>query len=243
MKYINFQRLIAVVSAGFILLSINGCQKKEASNINDVPKVENYQYIQPPSTSEPNITNNNSLIDKIEDESIITANESKENEVVKYFEDLETEVTSYINQDNFDNLKEKIKSIAITGIDFVFYGTEIKGVTFDELTTATKEKIMNIVASIDSKIESKLPGYKETMKDKFGQGYGYVTEKLKQGLDYVDSKLDEKYGQKYQGTKDKTTEIVENIKEGASNIFEEASEQASNGWSKIKEWYENKTGK
>jgi len=243
MKYINIQKLIAIISAGFILLSISGCQKKEVSNNNDSSNVENSQHVETPSTNDSNINEDNKLIDTIINQPTTTIPEEKENEIVTYFENLEAEVTSYINQDNFDKVKEKVKNIAITGIDFIFYGTEIKGVTFDGLTIETKEKIMNIVASIDSKIEAKIPGYKETIKDKFGQGYSYVTEKLHEGIDYIDNKLDEKYGQDYQETKDKTSEIVEEVKGTVSDIFDKVSEEASDGWSKIKDWYEDKTGK
>lgn len=234
--------MILSILAGFILLSITGCQKQVPPEI-DNSSVENSQNIEKHSTNESNTNSDNSLIDIIVDESTITADHSKENEVVKYFEDLEAEINYYINKANFYKLKKKAKNIAIIGIDFIFYGTEIKGVTFEELTTETKQKIMSIVASIDTKIEAKIPGYKETIKDKFGQGYSYVTEKLQEEINYIDNKLDEKYGQQYQNTKDKTTEIKRNIKEGALNVFDKISEETNQGWNKIKDWYEEKTGK
>ena len=239
MKYVNVQKLIAILSAGFILLSVSGCQKKESNN--KVQKDENSSFVQ--IQTEPAIDTENVLIDIIDNEEVITADIDKEKEIVGYFEELEHEVTTYINQDNFEQMKEKIKKIAITGIDFIFYGTEIKGITFEELTTETKEKIMNIVASIDGKIEGKIPGYKDTIKDKFGQGYSYVTGKLSEGIDYIDNKLEQKYGQDYQDAKDKANEIKDDVKEEASDIFNKVSEEVSEGWSKIKKWYEDKTGK
>jgi len=242
MKYINIQRIIAVISAGFILISVSGCQKKVETK-NNGSEANNYQHIETATSNPTNGAENSTINESLAENTIITTDSIIEEEIINYFEDLEEEVTYYINEDNFDKLKDKAKKIVITGIDFIFYGTEIKGVTFRELTIETKEKIMSIVASMDGKFESKLPGYKETIKDKFGQGYSYVTEKLQEGINYIDGKLDDKYGEDYQDAKDKASEITEEVRESASNIFGKVSEEISEGFTKIKEWYEDKTGK
>lgn len=227
MKYINVKKMVAVISAGFILISISGCKKQEEISYSNIPGNSSNQYVETELTEE-----TQKLI-----------NENDNEEIVTYFEDLEQQVDDCLNESNFDKLKEKAKNIAITGIDFIFYGKEIKGVTFEELTEETKNKIMYIVASVDSKIESKIPGYKETIKDKFGQGYDYVSEKLQEGLNYVDGKLEEKYGDDYMNAKDKATDIKDDVKENASNIYDKVTEEIESGWSKIKEWYEEKTNK
>ena len=242
MKYMNIKKLTAIISAGFILLSISGCQKKEESNKTNSLETGNYQYVETRPSDD--LNNENQILNEtIADRNQNTSNGSAEDEIVTYFENLESEVNYYINEDNFEKVKEKSKNIAIAGIDFVFYGTEIKGVTFEELTIESKEKILSIVAIIDSKIESKLPGYREIIKDKFGQGYDYVSEKLQEGLTYVDGKLEEKYSEDYKNVKDKANEIKKDAKEGASSIYDKVTEEISEGFTKIKEWYENKTCK
>lgn len=247
MKYINVKKVIALISAGFILISLNGCKKKEESDYLNVSETSLNQQIESEIINEPIDTEPNQYVEietKEQTEQAVSETiENKEEEVIIYFENLEKEVNCYINESDFDRLKEKVKNIAITGIDFIFYGTEIKGVTFDELTTETKNKIMYIVASIDNKIESKVPNYKETIKNKFGQGYDYVNEKLDEALTYVDGKLEEKYGESYENTKDKASEITESVKENAINTYERVTEEIGSGFTKIKEWYEEKTNK
>ena len=253
MGYINMKKLVALLSAGIVLISISGCRKKQSSQLDFE---ESYQYETSTTTTSETISENNTeLVDNIKvdivddqediiDKEIVAAsNKEIETEIVAYFEDLEEEVNYYLNQENFDKMKEKAKEIAIIGIDFIFYGTEIKGITFDELTQESKEQIKVIVSSIDSKIESKIPGYKETIKDKFGRGYDYLTEKIENGLNFIDGKLDKKYGEDYQNVKDKANEVKEDIKDDASDIYDKAKEGVSDGWSKVKGWYENKTGK
>lgn len=236
MKYINVKKVIAVVSAGFILMSMTGCKKEEKDYSKKQEPIVN-EYIQDETKKEE--------LEYIEPETKETLNsvENNEAEVIKYFENLEEEVNDLLNEDNLDKMKEKLINIVVTGIDFIFYDTEIKGVTFGELTTEAKIKIMEIVSSIDDKIESKIPGYKEIIKDKIGQGYDYVSEKLDDALTYADGKLDEKYGEDYEDAKNKASEIIGDIKEEATDIYGNVSEDVKEGWSKIKGWYETKTNK
>ena len=235
MKYINMKKLIAIISAGCILISISGCKKHEDANKSNVSDTGNYQYMENPSEQ--------FKLESAESSNETQVGETIENEIITYFQGLEEEVNNCINAESFEKVKEKAKEMFITGIDFIFYCKEIKGVTFEELTTEAQERIMYIVANIDSKIESKIPGYKETIKDKFGQGYDYVSEKLQEGLKYIDGKLDEKYGEDYQGVKDKANEITDEVKDGASSIYDEVTESISEGFQKIKDWYEDKTDK
>jgi len=236
MKYINVKKVIAVVSAGFILMSMTGCKKEEKNYSNKQEQIVN-EYIQEETKKEE--------LEYIELETNKTSSlvENKEIEVINYFEKLEEEVDNSLNEDNLDKMKEKVINIVITGIDFIFYDTEIKGVTFEELTNDTKIKIMSVVASIDDKIERKIPGYKEIIKDKIGQGYDYVSKKLDDALTYADDKLEEKYGEDYEDVKNKASEILDAIKEGSSDIYGNVSEDVKEGWSKIKDWYEAKTNK
>lgn len=255
MKYINIKKIIAVMSAGFIVLNISGCQSKQTTSAKDlvVTSTENEDnendysqedYSQNETTTEEVVTIENNTEEIVANEEFVSENnQNKEEEIVSYFENLESEVDHYTNQNNFENFKDKAKEIAITGIDFIFYGKEIKGVTFNELTDTTKNKIMSIVSSIDSKIDNKIPGYKDTIKDKFGQGYGYVNNQLHQGLDYVDDKLEQKYGDNYNGAKGFVNEIVGEVKEDTMDSVDMVKDAASEGWSKLKEWYEEKNDK
>jgi len=230
MKYINIKKVISILSTSFIVLSMSGCKtEKQVDSTNSDDNIE-YEY---------NVDNEQDS--QLSNDLIIY--ENKEEEIVSYFENLETIIDNYINQDNFEKIKESSKEMVVTGIDFIFYGKEIKGITFNELTDTTKEKIIEIVNNIDIKLENKIPGYKETIKDKFNQGYDYISEKLKEGSDYIDDKLESKYGLEYEKIKENAKEIKDEVKEDASDTFDLVQDKVSSGFTKIKNWYEEKTDK
>ena len=164
MKYININKLKALFLTGIILVTMTGCQmiEKESMQTKDNQTIE--------STIEENKVKEDVIIDNnIKEEEIRT-----EEDIVTYFNNFEEEIDTKINEGNLDEFKESAKNAAITGIDFVFYGKEINGYTFDELSDETKAKVLLLVNNIDAKLESHLPGYKETVKDKYGKAYDRI---------------------------------------------------------------------
>lgn len=100
---------------------------------------------------------------------------NNEENIIQYFQDFDNELTNYNNND--ETLGKKIKSKFITCIDFIFYDKEINGITFKELTNKTKLKILEITMSIDSKIESKFPNYKEEINNTYQNIKSKIIEK------------------------------------------------------------------
>lgn len=121
----------------------------------------------------PNDKDNESsnLIDKPNNNGENNKNENinlkeSENDVVTYLTSLENKLDTYNNNEDDKNFREKAKDIFITTVDFLFYDGKIKGYTFDELSTTTKLEVLKIIASIDNKIDSYFPNYKDTIKEK-----------------------------------------------------------------------------
>lgn len=87
-------------------------------------------------------------------------------------------VLSYVSTSNKEveenTFKEKSKEAFITLVDFIFYDGKIAGVTWDEISTKTKAKVIYYTLIIDSKIEKKFPNYKDKLSDK----YNHIKEKL-----------------------------------------------------------------
>lgn len=166
-----------------------------------------------------------------------TSNENNEKTndeiIIKYFEDESKEIDEILESDTSD-IKEKISQKVIILVDFLFYNGEIKGVTFNELSTETKEKLLNILAIIDEKIESKFPNYKESISDKTSSALNWVKEKAKSGVikidDYLNQKLDN-----YDKIKEEASEIIDNTKDD----FNEVKDIIGSGFSKVKDKYEN----
>ena len=102
----------------------------------------------------------------IVDEEIIIDNSNDNITFTNYIEDVNNDITKLTSKEELTPLdKETLKNTFITLTDFIFYDGEIKGTTFHELTTIAKEKVLSIYETIDAKIESVYPGYKEMIKE------------------------------------------------------------------------------
>lgn len=147
-------------------------KKKENTKIEDNQKdkitvpTENTQDNQ---TTTNNSQNNQTTTEQNNQNNQSTQTTTEENysedDVVNYFSDLDNNLTTY--SDNNETLKSKIKTNFVKCIDFIFYGKEIGGKTFAELSNTAKIKILKIAFSIDSKIDSKIPGYKDTISSSY----------------------------------------------------------------------------
>ena len=119
-----------------------------------------------------------------------------------YFESQDIESESKLKE-----AYQKIKA-------FINNETTIKGYTFKELTEEAKQKIISLYNTIDNKIETKYPNYKEKTKEKIKEipskakeTYNEAKEKLN---NYIDSKL----------TEEEQDEIKDSFKEGANDLKE-----------------------
>lgn len=158
-----------------------------------------------------------------------------EQEIINYFENMKEELNNYLSSENINSFKEKIKNTIIDGIDFVFYGKEIKGITFEELSNETKEKILKIVAEMDMMIESRKPGYKEEIKSSFGR----FKDAVKKNVLNIDESLKNALGDSYDDLKEligATGEVTLDVAETGIGILD-------SGFTYMKEWYEKETGK
>ncbi len=171
------------------------------------------------SNSNQNNENNSSDFDYID---------STEDDVVAYFENMETEV----NQSS--TFKEKFKEYFVTIIDFIFYDKEIKGYTFNELTDMAKIKVIAAALKMDSKLDELFPNYKETISSTASGIYDNIKGKL------VTSYLDistEVCKNNAEGCV-KVKEIFSDIKSVCKITWEFIKELLKNAGSKLKEWYE-----
>lgn len=78
-----------------------------------------------------------------------------------------SESYNLVDSSNDKTIGEKVKEKFIQIVDFIFYGTEINGRTFESLSTSAKGKVVYYALLIDAKIDSKWPSYKETISDKY----------------------------------------------------------------------------
>ena len=89
---------------------------------------------------------------------------AKDETVLKYVEE---ETKTIQKGENTETFKEKSKKKFIEIVDFLYYGGTIKGVTLKDVKSSTKAKIIYYALLIDAAIDSRFPGYKQNISDKY----------------------------------------------------------------------------
>lgn len=262
----KIKKLIILKSVAFfsaivlVAVPLTGCQK---SKNNDV-KPDNYlstdtSYEQNSTentveskeekvTNSENSNQNESTLhpsDNIVENNTSASAETKEyytendKTVIATFDNIEKDVDNLLQGEKTESTKDKLKGTFVTVVDFIFYDAEINGIKFDDLTEGAKQNILETANAIDSKIEKKFPGYKETISDKTKKAYNIASEVIKRGANSIKDFSKEKLGEEnYNAIIDAKDELVYYTK----NAFDIVGNITSNLWEqgklKIKSWYE-----
>jgi len=247
MKFYN-KKILSLLATGFVLISLTGCSndldifRKDAIiiNQNDQKSNDNVQ-----ENTNVNSSNSNNVVEGNNREATTNTNSNnstsgKEENIIEYFEKLESQTTEILNSKNVSNAKEKVSEFFINIIDFIFYDKEINGVKYDELTNDAKLEILKIAQRMDTSIENKFPNYKEKISSTSKDVYSKVSDKVKEGIDYLGDKTEEKIGtDNYNNLQDS----YEDMKDSTKNAIDVVGDNVTMAKEKVKTWYENKTGK
>ena len=234
--------LIVTISVLFIatvsfLIIKNKTDKMEKFEINNNENNEenNTENNTKNESKEDNDQNSNDV--NIKDNSDDNYNDSVtfEEDVVNYFEKKYDEV----NNNSWDDVKDKAKEYFITIVDFIFYDGKIKGHTFNDLSSTAKLKIISIALKIDNKIEEYIPGYKETISSNGIKIYNNVKEKLV--TLYLDISVE--ICKNHENGCNTAKEIFKDIKDNCRIGWDFVKKLVSSGTSKLKDWYEVYSGK
>ena len=124
--------------------------------------------------------------EKISTEQIENNNTEETSEIIedikKTEEITDEQVIEYINKvgDEINNCTDGITESAKRGfikvVDFLFYGGEIGGRTFESLKDETKTKVLEIYDSISTYLDEKLPIWKESLGEKYESAKIYWEE-------------------------------------------------------------------
>lgn len=182
----------------------------------------------------------NTIIEESNQETI----EQEEN-IETYVEEINNEVTEITAKEVLtEDDKITLKNTFITLTDFIFYDGKIKGKTFNELTTTAKQKVISIYETIDSKIEEKFPGYKETIKETTTKTYTNLKEQLSDIKDNLLTSYREEVGEENYNDqnklldesintmKDSFSPVIDTIVDKSKEIYETTKEKADT-------WYKN----
>ena len=170
---------------------------------------------------------------------------SSDEEFVTYINNVEQQVTTITEQEEVTAEDQKVlENTFITLTDFIFYGGEINGVTFDELTDSAKEKVLDLYDKIDTKIESAFPNYKENIASKSQDVYANLKKEITELKDKIKDKYIDEYGQeKYDNLEQSYNESKETLKDSAQSTYETLKDVSTEFYEKTKNkaenWYKN----
>lgn len=243
----NKKKFVTIVVGGIVLLTISGIVvTKSGPFINSLNNsvTNNNASSSQVAKEEPKQTENPTIEEAKKEEVTINPTVpspnsalSNEEQAVEYFVNMEAEVEEYVKN---NSLKSSASNAFISITDFIFYGGEIKGVTFEQISDSSKLTILNVAKSMDNTISNKWPTYKEDIKDTTGKAYSATTSKISEGISYLDKKIEEAVGKDpYDGFKEGASNAADEIKDVAGNVFEAGKEIAGDAKEKVKSWYEN----
>lgn len=164
--------------------------------------------------------------------------------IINYVNDLNTEVDELTSSEITEATKVKLKESFITLTDFIFYEGTINGITFNELSTSVKEKVIEVYETIDKKIESVWPNYKETIKSTATKIYTNLKAKTIELKDELLNKYKESVGESAYNESVKVFEDdINRLKESTQPTIDYAKEKSQEAYASIKDkassWYEN----
>lgn len=141
--------------------------------------------------------------------------ETNDDKVNNYFDDLKDSIEELINSDKLDEVKEKVKEYFITSVDFVFFDEPIKGVYFDDLKEEGKKlALLNIQSAVDL-INEIAPDLMESLDEKYQTATLFIGEKY---LDVLDKIKDYLGDENYQALTDIKNQIKDDIKSKISDL-------------------------
>lgn len=195
-----------------------------------------------------NISNNDSTSSKNTQSNNSTTNNTNTSETITYssndevvINSLESSLTKINNGDGSDSsFADSAKGVFVSIVDFLFYDGEISGVTFDELTDSGKQKVLEIASKVDSAIESKMPGYKETISDTASKAFNKASEIIKSGANSLNNFAREKLGEEnYQSIIDAKDELVYYTKNAINFLGDVGGKVFNSVKDKLDSWYQD----
>ena len=130
------------------------------------------------------------------------------------------------------SLREKIKTSFANIYNFIFNGSTIKGITFKELRTETKLKVLEKSIELDYKIDQKFPNYKDNIKDKYHD--------LKEKAINTYLNMTEDICTNNESLCTTAKENFNTMKNSFAITYDYIKEKAKSGSEKLKEWLKNR---
>ena len=229
--------IIGVIVTTLIIIILNTLDYKEKNSSNSKnPEVETKtnkkasiedDKDQSPLEENTNITTPETN-DSIKNNNEVSTN--KDETIINYLNEQTESINNGAESDV--SLRDKIKTSFANIYNFIFNGSTIKGITFKELRTETKLKVLEKSIELDYKIDQKFPNYKDNIKDKYHDlkekavsTYLNMTEDICTNNESLCTTAKEKFN---------------TMKNSFAITYDYIKEKAKSGSEKLKEWLKNR---
>lgn len=162
---------------------------------------------------------------------IVKNNTEDENEIEETTST--TSPVQYFTSISNSSDKGTIKQGFIKVVDFLFYDEPINGKRFSELKDEAKIRIMKVALTIDSKIDSYFPGYKETISNGAKKIYTNVKTRIVELYIKITTKICTNNRDLCENAK----EDFESLKKSFGITLDFLKNLGKEELNKLKEWY------
>ncbi len=234
--------LIGILFILFIIITCTTIEKKNDAKLSDTKKIEekkNQKKEEKQESKKDSISNrtteeeqkattdsNVSVPDtKVEDETVVEYQKT-DSDVISYFQSVDAIV---VGQEEDISLREKLKNNVHIINQFLFHDGTIQGKTFHELSNDAKLQVLKIALSIDNKIDTYFPNYKDTIKESVSNLKGKIITIYLETTNEICSNHEE--------ICESARSDFNNMKDHFKITFSVIKDLAKSGSSAIKEWY------
>ena len=144
-----------------------------------------------------------------------------EDDFIKYVKGISKEIEKVVSKDTISkDDKEVLKKTFVDFADFIFYGKEIKGHKFKDLSLTSKKEVLSLFKKIDTKIEDKYPNYKDNLMSISKNNYNNIKDKASKMLDNYKEQVKT---ETYKSCKKESQSILSKINKVINNWLKKVS--------------------
>lgn len=234
---------ILLLTTGILIWRLSSKETFEEQRPNEVDKneIKSNEKINTPDNDDNNnndsnkeSTTNNKDIPKKEDSTSLS---SKDNLVIS---ELNSSLNNINKNANDKDFSKKAKATFISIVDFLFYDGTIKGVTFNELTEKGKTEVLKLANKIDTTLEEKSPGYKETISATTSKAYKKASQIIKDSANDINNFAKESLGdENYNSIIEAKDELLLYSKNALNFITGNSSKILNDTKNKLNDWYQD----
>lgn len=106
--------------------------------------------------------------------------------IYSVFQRIDNSVNNFDYQAAIESAKQEVRQL----IDFIFYGAEMNGTTFEELTEDARQAVYSRLQALDQRIMQYDPDYKEQMGELYNRVQDYASTTIDRAREIINGHID-----------------------------------------------------